>query len=144
MAKTVKISYSLDEGAFKPEKAHTADAGFDLRTPVYRMMKPNDSIVVDTGVHMYIPEGYCGLLVSKSGLNVKNSITGTGLIDAGYTGSIVVKLYSDNKDFLTFNKGDKIIQIIILPVPEVELTEVATETAPETERGDNGFGSTGK
>jgi dUTP pyrophosphatase len=91
---------------------------------------------------MAIPEGYCGLLVSKSGLNVKNGITGTGLIDAGYTGSIIVKLYNDSYDDKVFDSGDKIIQIIILPVPDVKL--VMVDSLEDTERGDNGFGSTGR
>ncbi len=142
MAKTIKIQYSLDEGAFKPEKAHASDGGFDIKTPAYRMVKPKDSVVIDTGVHMYIPDGYVGLLVSKSGLNVKNSITGTGLIDAGYTGSIVVKLYNDSSEFHSFNKGDKLIQLVVLPIPEVELEEA--EATPKTERGNKGFGSSGK
>ena len=142
MAKAIKVEYSLDEGAFKPEKAHDIDAGFDLKTPAYRMIRPKGTLVIDTGVHMYIPKGYCGLLVSKSGLNVKNGITGTGLIDAGYTGSIVVKLYNANMDFYTFNKGDKVIQVVLLPIPEVELVETAS--TPITERGDDGFGSSGK
>ena len=142
MAKKLKVQYALDEGAFKPEKAHEADAGFDLRTPEYRMIRPKGKIVVDTGVHMFIPEGYCGMLISKSGLNIENDITGTGLIDAGYTGSIVVKLSNDSMDFHTFNKGDKLIQIVIVPIPDVELEEATT--TPTTDRGADGFGSTGK
>ena len=155
----VEIKVKLDEGAYMPEKAHDVDAGFDLRTPESFCLMPNNYIVIDTGVHMEIPEGYCGLLVSKSGLNVKSDITGTGLIDAGYTGSIKVKLdmgsgvdswhmnvnerkYFNVNERKHFNFGDKIIQIIILPVPDVKLLQV--DELDETDRGDGGFGSTGR
>jgi dUTP pyrophosphatase len=138
----MEIKVMLDEGAYMPNKAHDIDAGFDLRTPMSVFVMGRDAVVIDTGVHMAIPEGYCGLLVSKSGLNVKNGITGTGLIDAGYTGSIIVKLYNDSYDDKVFDSGDKIIQIIILPVPDVKL--VMVDSLEDTERGDNGFGSTGR
>ena len=92
---------------------------------------------------MAIPEGYCGLLVSKSGLNVKHSLTSTGLVDANYTGPIIVKIYSEDngRDYM-FKTGDKISQIVILPIPKVELEVVAE--LDDTERGSGGFGSTGK
>lgn len=79
---------------------------------------------------------------SKSGLNVKHGITSEGVIDSGYTGSIVVKLYNnDGKDY-TVNQGDKISQIVLLPIYTPELEQV--ESLDETERGGNGFGSSGK
>lgn len=138
------IKVKLNKKAYMPNKAHTADAGFDLRTPTKVRLNANSSVVIDTGVHMLIPEGYFGLLASKSGLNVKNSITGTGVIDAGYTGSIIVKLYNDDKECnYIFEKGDKIIQILILPVPDVILEQVDNFDVV-TERGDTGFGASGK
>lgn len=138
----------LDPGAFMPERAHETDAGYDLKTPYDMILPPTTTmhgtgwIVVDTGVHMEIPKGFCGLLVSKSGLNVKNHITGTGLVDSGYTGSIRVKLYNHTDEEHKFERGDKLIQIVILPVhtPRLELAE----EIDETERGENGFGSTGR
>ena len=135
------INTVLDKEAYMPEKAHKADAGFDLRTPVDAYIAPRGSLTIDTGVHMAIPEGYVGFLKSKSGLNVKFGLRGEGVIDSGYTGSIVVKLYNDTEHLHSFNKGDKITQIVILPIPEVELLQV--ESLDETERGDGGFGSTG-
>lgn len=89
-----------------------------------------------------MPVGNAGLLVSKSGLNVNHDITSTGLIDAGYTGSIIVKLYNNHtKNSYTVNKGDKITQLVVINIstPPVELVE----TLDESERGDNGFGSSG-
>ena len=89
-----------------------------------------------------IPKGYVGFLKSKSGLNIKDGITGEGVIDAGYTGSIKVKLYNNSFYLKKFKKGDKIIQLVILPIFTPELQKV--DKFAETERGDNGFGSTGR
>ena len=139
---SLKIKVVLDDGAFMPERAHAADAGFDLRTPVEHTVGPRGSAVVDTGVHMEIPEGYVGFLKSKSGLNFKHGLRGEGVIDSGYTGPIVAKMYNDSDTPHTFLRGDKVIQIVILPIPVVELIEA--ETLEETERGDGRFGSTGR
>ena len=138
----MKVSVVLDEGAKMPTKAHDIDAGFDLYS------REDKTIInkakFDTGVHIEIPKGYVGFLKSKSGLNVKHNITSDGVIDAGYTGSIVVKLYNHNhgKEEYQVKKGDKISQLVILPIPEIELVQV--DTLEETERGDNGFGSSGR
>lgn len=140
----MKIEYYLDcLEAYPPEKAHTEDAGFDLRTPSFVIVPAHKRVFVDTGVHMNIPTGYCGLLVSKSGLNVKHGIETTGLIDAGYSGAICVEIYNHSDFDKSFVEGDKISQIIILPVPEVELVQ-NNFTVSENMRGDNGFGSTGR
>lgn len=135
------MKVKLDENAFMPERAHYADAGLDIRTPVDGVVFPCDSETIDTGVHVAIPTGYVGMLKSKSGLNVKKSITSEGVIDSGYTGSIVVKLYNHGEDNYYFKRGDKITQLVILPVAlfDIELVDVLEET----ERGDKGFGSTG-
>lgn len=79
---------------------------------------------------------------SKSGLNVKHGITSEGVIDAGYTGSIVVKLYNNSGFDYTVNAGDKISQIVLLPIFTPELEQV--DKLEETERGAGGFGSSGK
>ena len=94
---------------------------------------------------MAIPRGYCGLIVSKSGLNVKKGLTCTGLVDAFYSGSIVAKIYnSDQGRHHMFRAGEKITQIVILPIPEVELEVVSELEDADGSRGANGFGSTGK
>lgn len=142
----MKINYMLDEGAFEPLHGHKADAGFDLRLPdngkSFLYVQPQNSAVIDTGVHFEIPEGYVGFIKSKSGLNVKHGLQAEGVIDSGYTGSVVVKLYNHGDIPVRFAPGDKITQIVFLPIPEVELNKV--DTFAETERGDNGFGSTGR
>jgi dUTP pyrophosphatase len=91
---------------------------------------------------MEIPEGYVGFLKSKSGLNVKHGITSTGVVDAKYTGSIVVKLYNHSDEDYWIDRGDKITQIVFLPIltPEIEVVD----HLEDTERGSGGFGSTGR
>lgn len=139
---TMKIM--LDEGAYMPERAHATDAGIDLKTPISVSIPPGGSVIIDTGVHVEIPVGCVGMLKSKSGLNVKQDITSEGVIDEGYTGSIVVKLYNnDNFCGRELKAGDKITQLVILPVVIPDEIKVVTEFAT-TERGDNGFGSSGR
>ena len=137
-----KIKVMLDGDAYIPVKAHSTDAGYDLRTPKEFTVRAGGSYSIDTGVHMLIPSGYVGLLKSKSGLNVKHGLQGEGVIDCGYTGSIVVKLYNHSYDDYHFHKGDKIIQIVLLPIPDFDVSVVSS--FPETERGEAGFGSSGK
>ena len=136
------MKIKLDKDAFMPERAHKQDAGYDLRTPLRFVLHPHSSATIDTGVHVQIPDGYAGFLKAKSGLNVSHDITGTGLIDAGYTGSIRVKLYNNGDIPHVFEVGDKLIQLVILPVltPDLELVN----DLEETERGSDGFGSTGR
>lgn len=132
----------LDDGAYMPSRAHSTDAGLDLRTPKAVTVPAYGSVSVDTGVHVALPRGCSGLLVSKSGLNVRHDITSTGLIDEGYTGSIVVKLYNNGGGDYRLAAGDKITQLVVIPVVCESLEQVSAFNA--TERGDNGFGSTGR
>lgn len=137
------MKVKLDEGAFKPERAHELDAGYDLRAREQNMVVPaGGSAVFNTGVHMEIPSGFAGFIKSKSGLNVNHHILSDGLVDSGYTGSIRVKLYNHGTEDYTVHRGDKISQIAILPVftPDIEIVSELNET----ERGESGFGSTGR
>jgi len=137
------VKIKLEPGSYLPERAHDDDAGLDLRTTEDVMLWPGMSHCFDTGVHMAIPKGYFGKIESKSGLNVKHGVVSCGgTIDSGYTGSIVVKLYNLGEKGYLFRAGDKIAQIVIQPciAPELELVSVLDET----ERGDGGFGSTGR
>lgn len=148
----MKLRVKLDEGAKMPTRAHATDAGLDIYAPESVILYAGSSVTVDTGVHIEIPKGYCGMLASKSGLNIRNDITGEGIIDHGYMGSLRVKLYHNNTSadapkLHFFEKGDKLIQLLIVPIetPELELVEnVADLYGGETERGDNGFGSSGR
>lgn len=138
----MKIKVKLDPGAYIPTRAHEADAGMDLYSPVAGAVYPDDSMTIDTGVHVEIPVGYVGMVKSKSGLNVKYGITSEGVVDAGYTGSIVVKLYNHGNCAVPIEVGQKISQLVLLPIitPELELVN----ELEDTERGSGGFGSTGK
>ena len=141
----------LDPGAKMPQRAHPYDAGLDLYAPDAVLVPPSlgdcfyvtvGSVTIDTGVHVEIPEGYVGFIKSKSGLNVKHGLTAEGVIDSHYTGSIAVKLYNHTPYPHHFEAGDKIAQLVILPclLPELELVD----SLEETDRGDGGFGSTGR
>ena len=133
----------LDDGAKMPTRAHADDAGLDLYSRENMVIYPHSSATFDTGVHVEIPRGYVGMIKSKSGLNVKYGLTSEGVLDCGYTGSIGVKLYNHSSEAYTVAAGDKISQLVIMPIiaPELELVKVF---GTETERGDNGFGSTGR
>lgn len=123
-------------------RAFPTDAGLDLCARETKVVKARDNAIFDTGVHIAIPQGYAGFIKSKSGLNVKHDITSDGVIDYGYTGSIKVKLYNNGTTDYEVKKGDKISQLVILPIliPELEFVD----ELDEGERGDNGFGSTGR
>lgn len=132
----------LDNGAFMPGFAHKTDAGSDLRSPICAIVPARGNVVIDTGVHVEIPEGYTIFLKSKSGLNVKHNLIGEGVVDSGFTGSIRVKLYNLGDNDYQILRGDKIIQMVILPCAYCEFTEV--EQFADSERGTGGFGSTGR
>lgn len=137
-----EVSIQLDDCAYLPERAHSEDAGLDLFTPYATTVPALGSTVIDTGVHVELPKGTAGVLMSKSGLNVKRGITSTGLIDEGYTGSIKVKLYNHTASAVPLPIGTKVSQLVIVPV--LRPVPVQVETIEGGERGDNGFGSTGK
>lgn len=132
-----------------PLRAHKRDGGLDLRTPRDVLISRGKTVVIDTGVHIEIPDGYVGLLKSKSGLNIKHGVTTCGgVIDCGYTGTIRVKLRNDSDKDVYLEDGDKITQLLIVPViTEFELEEVDSTDdfyGGNSERGDNGFGSSGR
>lgn len=136
------MKIKLDKGAFIPVRAHGTDAGADLRSPIETVVPAMGSRVIDTGVHIQLPHGYVGMLKSKSGLNVKYGITSEGVIDEGYTGQIMVKLYNHSNYPYTVMRGDKITQLVIVPCEYVDFDLV--DDLEDSERGDDGFGSTGK
>lgn len=136
------MKVKLDEYAFPPERAHRQDAGLDIRTPIDFRVKAQNSAIIYTGVHVEIPYGYVGFLKSKSGLNVKYGITSEGVIDSGYDGGIVCKLYNNSDKDMEFARGDKITQLVILPC-YLDDVEIVDEIG-HGERGGAGFGSTGR
>lgn len=136
------MKVKLDPGAFMPTRAHEDDAGLDLYSPVRQVIRANDWEAIDTLVHVAIPKNHVGMITSKSGLMAKEGITCRGTIDCGYAGSIRAVLYNHSKKDYIVEKGQKITQLVIVPIvtPELELVD----ELEETERGSGGFGSTGK
>lgn len=136
------MKIKLDTNAIMPTRAHEKDAGLDLYSPEYAVIHAGEFITIDTGVHIEIPDGYVGMLTSKSGLMRTSGITNRGTIDAGYTGSIGAVLFNHGTEDYQICRGDKITQLVIMPciAPELELVD----ELDETERGEGGFGSTGR
>ena len=132
----------LENGAYPPVRGHKEDAGLDLRAMESQVVCAKESATFRTGVHVQLPRGTAGVLISKSGLNVNHDITSTGLIDEGYTGEIMVKLHNHGGYDYKVNAGDKISQLVVIPVAHVHVELV--EKLDESDRGQNGFGSTGK
>ena len=136
------MKVKLYDFAFIPERAHNTDAGLDLKSPICIEIPARSSAVIDTGVHVDLPIGTVGFLKSKSGLNVNHDITSDGVIDVGYNGSIKVKLYNHGITPYQVLRGDKITQLVVVEChfPDVEIVE----ELDDTERGNKGFGSTGR
>ncbi|RLC08766.1 MAG: dUTP diphosphatase [Deltaproteobacteria bacterium] len=138
-----RTRFTVDNPKHKPFKKHEADAGFDIFANEAVVIPANSYAIVSTCLKVAIPEGYVGILKSRSGMACKHGVeTGAGVIDSTYRGYINVKLYNtSNKDY-TVVIGDKITQMLIQKVNLLDWIEV--ESLDETERGSNGFGSTGK
>ncbi len=135
----------LDDGLPLPERAHPGDAGFDLRSAIDVSMAPGERAIIPTGVAVAIPDGFAGLVQPRSGLAARHGIgvvNAPGLIDSGYRGEIrVIAINLDPGEPFKVTRGDKIAQLVIYPVPAVNLREVAE--LPGSDRGEAGFGSTG-
>lgn len=138
----MQLKVKLDEGAFMPERAHWQDAGYDLRTPVSFTLEPGGFRVINTGVHVQLPPGKCAVVISKSGLYVNDHITSTGLVDEGFTGTIRIGIANHSGREYTFNRGDKISQFYITDYYACDIVPV--DQLDESDRGADGFGSTGR
>lgn len=136
------MRFSVDEGGFAPVREHEDDAGVDLRTPKTILINPHSSEFVDLLVRVEIPKGCVGLLTSKSGLMTKKGIKTTGTIDHGYSGTIGCKIFNHSDSHVVFEKGDKVTQLVVMPciTDKVEIVE----EIKAGDRGEKGFGSTGK
>lgn len=139
------VAVQLDPGALMPIRAHETDAGADLccKTDMEEVtIEPGDSVLIDTGVHVQLPPNTVGMLKSKSGLNCMAACTTTGVIDEGYSGPIKVRVYNHGSFAKTFGAGDKVTQLVIMPVLYPWFYEV--DEVEGGERGQSGFGSTGR
>ena len=128
-----------------PVYAHPGDAGADLVAAEAVRLEPGDRALVGTGVRIALPEGYVAFVVPRSGLAAKHGITivnAPGTIDAGYRGEIkVILLNTDREHAHDISVGDRVAQLIVMPVPRAVFIPV--ETLPDSVRGEGGFGSTG-
>lgn len=136
----------LDPGLPPPSYAHPGDAGLDLVSAVALTLKPGDRALVPSGVAVAIPPGYAGLVLPRSGRALREGLAlanSPGLIDAGYRGELKVVLVNlDFEEPIYINRGDKIAQLVVQRVENVELE--VTDELPSSERGAGGFGSSGR
>lgn len=132
----------VDEGGLIPTRAHETDAGLDLYSPISTKIGAHKFRKIDTGVHVELPQGTCGLVKSKSGLMSKYGIVTDGVVDEGYTGSIGVVLFNHGDQDYYVKARDRIAQLLVVPVTYAKLKVV--DALDETERGNDGFGSTGR
>jgi len=137
----------LDTGLKLPSFAKYGDAGLDLFAKVSLELLPNnDRKLVPTGIAVAIPFGYAGLILPRSGMALKHGITclnSPGLIDSGYRGEIqCILVNTDPTHSFFIERGDRIGQLVIIKVPEVNLIEV--DDLDQTERGEHGFGHSGR
>lgn len=139
---STKLKVTLDPGAYLPTRAHPDDAGLDLYAKERKYISANSIVSLDTGVHVQIPAGYVGMITSKSGLMANHGITCRGTIDSGYTGSIKAVLFNHSGSSYTIEKGQKITQLVLVPI--ITPDPVVVDSLENTERGSGGFGSTGK
>ena len=137
------IEFSTENIDLRPVRAHTGDAGADLKAASDYSIRPHTAELINTGVKVAIPHGYFGMLVSRSGhskqrISLANRV---GIIDTTYRGNIMVRLENLSDEVFNIKKYDRIAQLIIVPclLPEF----IFFEELDETERGEGGFGSTG-
>ena len=134
----------LDDGLPVPTQTHPGDAGVDLAARTVVNLDPGSRAAVPTGIAVAIPDGYAGLIVPRSGLAVRHGISvvnGPGLIDSGYRGEIHAVLVNLGDAPFHADRGDRIAQLVVIPVPATEY--VVVDELPESPRGTKGFGSSG-
>lgn len=125
-----------------PVKGSDGAAGYDLTTTDSAIIYPGESHKFNTGLHLHIPDGYVGIVKSRSGLSFKHYIEcGAGVIDSDYRGAIKIHLYNHGQNRMHITAGDRIAQLLIHKVEEPIFKEVIS--LDQTERGSDGFGSTG-
>ncbi len=125
-----------------PSYGHSGDAGLDLFSSVVMALQPGAAQPVPTGLKVAIPDGYAGLIWDKSGISLARVHCLAGVVDSGYRGEIKVVLINLGTEVFSIAQGMKIAQMLIQPVQTVEVIE--SQDLEGSERGDNGFGSTGR
>jgi len=140
----VRVPLRLSAGASAPAYAKPGDAGADLSATGEQTLQPGERALVGTGVAVAIPEGYVGLVHPRSGLAARHGISivnAPGTVDSGYRGEILVNLVNLGSVPWTVHAGDRIAQLLILPVVRAQFVPV--DSLPESARGDTGHGSSG-
>lgn len=141
----MEVKYKrLSSQVVLPAPAREGDAAIDLQTTVGFRLEPDQRDAVPTGLAVAIPLGFAGLVIPRSGHAVRSGlgvVNGPGLIDSGYRGEIKVILVNHGSEPIAFEAGERIAQLMIVPVPTVRWVEVPE--LDDTERGSGGFGSTG-
>ena len=135
----------LDPELPLPARAHPGDAGVDLYAAEAVALAPGERATVPTGVAVAIPEGYAGLVAPRSGLAQRHGlgiVNAPGVVDAGYRGEIRVLLVNHGSEPVSLARGERIAQLLVIPVSTVGVVEVYQ--LPPSERGAGGFGSTGR
>lgn len=126
-----------------PVKAHASDSGFDVYATDQYRISPNSAVKIPLGFALGLPEGYEAQLRPRSGLNAKGIWCALGTIDGGYRGELAAVLCNVGSDtWHVVKSGDRIAQLVVMPIPMVHLVEV--ESLDETERGATGFGASGQ
>jgi len=133
----------LDERARVPEYAHDTDTGMDFFVLEDVTVSPGRSVTIPTGIALEIHTGYVGLVWDKSGLASREGITTmAGVIDSGFRGAMDLIVFNTTAEEYTFKAGEKVAQMLIQKVEHVGI--ISVDTLSDTERGNKGFGSTGK
>ena len=139
---TIKVK-KIEEQAIVPTRSNSDDAGWDLYSITTRPIAPSQRVTIRTGISLQIPEEYVGLIWPRSGMSVKNGIDVlAGVVDSGYRGEIKVCLLNTSREWMDIKEGDRIAQILFQQVPHFQLQEV--DILQNSDRGEGGFGSTGK
>ncbi len=136
----------LDPGLPPPSRIRAGDAAADLPSRIDVVIEPAQRLLVPTGFAVAIPEGYCGLVLPRSGLALKHGLTvlnAPGLIDSGYRGELQVILLNTGEDPVTIERGQRIAQLLMIGVPDLALALVDELPPSGDERGAAGFGSSG-
>ena len=142
---TVRFKMMEDCDNLIPKKAHHDDAAFDLRARTEVVLEPGKSHLVPTGLFLELPIHYEAQIRPRSGMALKHSLTipnSPGTIDAGYRGEVGIIMLNAGKENFTVKRGERIAQMVINRLPDVEMIQV--DELSETKRGAGGFGSTGK
>ena len=137
----LKTLICIENDTLLPKKGHKNDAGYDLFLASRLILEPMEIKPVSTGVSIEIPEGYVGIVTARSSISLQGILIHTGIIDSGYRGEIKIITQNLTSKQKVFRRNDRIAQLLIMPLGDIELYKV--DRLSDSDRGTNGFGSTG-